>query len=446
MKLPKFNLHAEKYVNDDGTPYVSDKDPVKTLRAVGIFLLVVFIIIIIYFFVRSITRNNRCYNIESKILDAGFNYAKQKKVLPVINGEKVTIKLNEFSKKVDLPDSELTIDDEKCDAEVTYTKYNNTYVKSINLKGCGYCASNKRYTKKTGSTSKYDPRKHNVKVVTTYNYYTRESYYTEYTDYMESAKVKKKESKKYHVYLPKDKNELPDTPEDAHVVAIEQEVMKYYRYRDKQWLFYEKNNPNYSAYSSEKPKGYAYKDEESVKNSKLSKWTLNYPDEKEYRTIEATVAYRWYYKKGRKKIYYNNGAYTIDPPSKKYKRYDKTANMYRYYDEQWRWYNGQERDYCGYDSTPSEYCTHKDEDTLDHTEWSGWEPDSYLNPSNASYREQQEDIYSRYRIKYEIHSFPIMKNYVDKKEIEAKIGKPIADIVSDEHIGLQYDYKFIYGK
>lgn len=447
MKIPGFNVHAEKYVNEDGTPYVSKKvDPKKTMMKIGLVFLGIVTIFFIYGLVQKTKKDNQCNKLEQDIIDEGYKYAKKNKLLPSIKGESVTIKLKDFVKESSLNEDDLNSFEESCDATVTYTNYNGKYVKSINITGCGYCASNIRYKKKTGETSKYDSRKHVVEVTTTYNYFTKESYYTDYTNYYPSEKINMKKSKKYGIYMPLDENIIPNIPDDGHIVTIEQDTKTYYRYRNKRWLYYRNNAANYSAYSSEKPNGYANKDSATMRYTEYSAWSLNYPDKKTYRHIEKRVGYRWYYKDGNKKVYYNNGEYTVDMPSEKYNKKGSSANMYRYRDEEWRWYNGTSRGYCGKSSTGSRNCIYRDEETLSYSDWSRWQDISTLSAENNSYREEEKDIYSRYRVKYDIYSYPILDNYGTKEELEQKAGKTIAQMSQDPHIEIDYKYTFKYGK
>lgn len=447
MKIPGFNVHAEKYVNEDGTPYVSKKvDPKKTMMKIGIVILGIVTIFFIYGLIQKTKKSNQCNNLEEKIINEGYKYAKKNNLLPSVKGEAVTLKLKDFVKKSDLIESDLTVDDDACDATVTYTNYDGKYVKSINIIGCSYCASNIRYKNRTSETSKYDSRKHVVEVIITYNYFTKETYYTDYTNYYPSERISTKKSKDYGIYMPLDEGIIPSIPSEGHIVAIEQDTKTYYRYRDKRWLYYQNNAASYSAYSSEQPKGYTNKDRSTMKYTGYSTWSLNYPDEKPYRHIEKSIGYRWYYKDGKKKVYYNNGEYTIDRPSEKYTERGSSANMYRYRDEEWRWYNNVSRSYCGRSSTGSRNCPYKDDETLTYTNWSSWRDTSYLSAENSTYREEEKDTYSRYRVKYDIYSYPILDNYGTKEELETKSGKTVTEMVQDPHIEIDYKYTFKYGK
>ena len=88
------------------------------------------------------------------------------------------------------------------------------------------------------------------------------------------------------------------------------ETKTYYSYRDKKWKWY-KNDIKYSDYSSTQPAGYKNKDKATLKNTELSEWSLDYPEEFEYRHISTKTGYQWYKKEGKEKVYWENGKYLI---------------------------------------------------------------------------------------------------------------------------------------
>src|SRR5699024_10086240 len=126
-----------------------------------------------------------------------------------------------------LKESNLTYEENVGSAVVTITKYKEDYIKSVEIENCGYCSE--RYKKWSGETGKYDEDKNVVDVVATYNYYDRSTYYTKYTDYIESSEVSTEKSK-YGVYLPLDEDILPEIPTDGVIVTIEQQTKTYYSY------------------------------------------------------------------------------------------------------------------------------------------------------------------------------------------------------------------------
>ena len=71
---------------------------------------------------------------------------------------------------------------------------------------------------------------------------------------------------------------------DASIINIESDSTYYYRYRDRTWKWYDIEG-DYSEFSSEQPAGYANKDENSSRYTEWTEYSLNYPAEKDYRTI-----------------------------------------------------------------------------------------------------------------------------------------------------------------
>ena len=57
---------------------------------------------------------------------------------------------------------------------------------------------------------------------------------------------------------------------------------------------------------------YAYKDTKTEIKKEQSEWSINYPEEKEYREIKTATGYKYYYEdEDKTKIYYNGGNYTV---------------------------------------------------------------------------------------------------------------------------------------
>lgn len=437
-------LHSEKYVNEDGTPYVKPQiDKKKYMKIGAVLLIILFVVLVFWNLISKATKNGACNKMEDKLLEAGYQYASAKKILPKIEGEAVTISSKKLLDGKYITEEDLTYKETQGTATITITKYKDEYIKSVEVENCGYCSE--RYKGWGKETTTYNPKKRAVKVKAMYNYYDKETYYTQYTEYLESSMVSKKKSK-YGTYLPKDEDYLPEVPSPGIIVSIEQEQKPYYEYRDKMWRYYA-NQCNYSAYSAEKPAGYAEKDTNTYKESEWSKWSINYPDEKEYRVIDQTSGYRWYYKDGRKKVYYNSGEYLPEQPNKKYPLRDsKEVSMYRYRDELYRWKNGCDRDYTSLTSETYEGYPYRDEETLEYTSWSYWEPESYVDSSNSYYREQRVDMHSRYRIKYDIYSLIKLDQAVTKEAFEKQLGRPLEEIVKDPKIALEVTYTFQYKK
>lgn len=437
-------LHAEKYVNEDGTPYVKPEvDRKKYMKIGAIILIILFIVLVMWNLISKASKNGACNKMEEKLLDIAYKYASEKKLLPNVEGEQITITSKKLIEDKYISEEDITYKKNVGEAKITITKYKEEYIKSVEIENCGYCSD--RYKNWSRETTTYNPKKKVVKVVATYNYYDKETYYTPYTDYFESSMISTKKSK-YGVYLPKDEEYLPEVPSPGIIVSIEQEQKPYYEYRDKMWRYYE-NQCNYSVYSAERPNGYAEKDTSTYKESEWSKWSINYPDEKEYRVIDRTTGYRWYYKKGRKKIYYNSGEYLPESPSKKYSERDsKSVTMYRYRDDLYRWMNDCDRNYTSLTSEPYGDYIYRDEETLEYTSWSYWEPESYLDNTNSYYREQRVDMHSRYRIKYDIYSLLKLEQALTKEAFEKEMGRSLEEIAKDPKVALEVTYTFQYKK
>ena len=437
-------MHGVKYVNEDGTPYVKKEiDKKKLMTIAGIILAVIFLVIIIVNLVITNKKKKACNTMEETVISAAYKYASDKKILPVVGGQKVEVSSKDLIENDYLKQSDLVYDENTGSAVVTITKYKEDYIKSVEIKNCGYCTE--RYKKWGKETDKYDENKNVVDVIATYNYYDRSTYYTKYTDFIESSKVSTKKSK-YGTYLPLDEDILPEIPSTGVIVTIEQQTKTYYSYRDKKWRYY-KYQCDYSAFSSEQPRGYANKDTGTLQYTEWSKWSINYPDEKDYRTIKKDTGYRWYYKDGKKKIYYNSGEYTPEQPSEKYtEKEKKTVTMYSYRDKVWRWYNDCKRYYTGITSKKNSNYPYRDDETLTYTNWSSWKPESSITSENDYYREEKTDTHSRYRIKYDIYSLIKLDEALSEEEFEKKMGKTLEEIAEDPTIALEITYKFKYKK
>ena len=358
-------------------------------------------------------------------------YYNEFDLLPVLNGDSVTINLSNLNDTIVFKDYAVT-------GTVTYTKYNDTYIKSVNIDNAGYC-STKEFNKES---DKYDENK-NVKVTAYYNYYKIDSYNSKWTNWYPSEDISTTETN--GVLLPLDEDDLPYIPDNAVVTEYVRETKTYYSYRDKQWKFY-KNNIKYSDYSSTKPKGYTNKDTATKSTTEPTKWSINYPEEFDYRHISSKTGYRWYYMDGENKIYWNNGEYSVESPGEEYEKdKENTVKMYSYYDDIWRWYNGDtKRIYSSYNSTMPNGYKYKDEETLRYTNWSKFTDESKIDKSNKSYREEKTDTYSRYLIKYDIYSLPMLDNYVTLEELENKLGKSYEAINEDKSIKVDVLFKFKY--
>lgn len=434
------------YVNQAGQPIVHKQiDPKKASIAVGGILLIVMIVVFIFITVKKSNKNKTCNRIEDIYINEALSYAKEKDLLPTIETESITINGNDLREAGRVSQSETMLGKNQCEATITITRHEEDYLKSVNLKNCGYCTTDERYG--GWKESKKLPKNSAViELDPTFNYYDTTDYYTNWTDFLEPERISKKVSKEYGVALPIDEDILPEVPSTGHIVKIEKEDKTYYSYRDKLWRYYANPNGNYSAFSSTKPSGYANKDEDSSRETDWSEWSLNYPDEADYRTIDQTIGYRWYYKEKGKKIYWKSGEYSPEQPSKKYNKKEKEARMYRYRDIQWRWYNGSPRQYTSMSRERYENYPYRDEETLVIDTWSGWEDTSYYNAENSYYREQRTTQYSRYRIKYQVYSLLKLESFVDKATFEQQVGKPYQEFVKTPNVKVEVEYRYRYRK
>lgn len=403
----------------------------KNIRGV---LIIVFVILVLYFIISSVitgSRNRTCQNLRNDVLTLTDSYMSDNNLLPTLNGTSETVYLSDLYDSIIFKDYAVT-------GSVTYTKYNDEYIKTVELENADYCTT-KDFTKES---TEYDKNK-NAKVETTFNYVTVNSYNSKWTSWYPSEYISEEETD--GVLLPLDEDRLPNIPSNAVITEYVRETKTYYSYRDKRWRWY-KNNVKYSDFSSEKPKGYTNKDTSISKTTEATPWSLDYPEEKDYRHIRSTTGYRWYYLDGEEKIYWNNGEYSPDSPGEQYQKDTEfKASMYSYTDDTWRWYNGStKRIYSSYSSTKPTNYNYKDKDTLTYTNWSRFSDESTINKSNKSYREERTDTYSRYLIKYDIYDYPVLDNYVSLDELESILGKSYEEINKDASLKVQVNFKFYY--
>lgn len=401
---------------------------------IKLILIILFIILVLYFIISSFVNgaNKRaCNELRTEILSKTDSYFSENNLLPSLNGVNKTIELSSLNDSI-------TFKDKKVTGTVTYTKYNDTYIKTLNLDNASYC-STKEFKKESDN---YDEEK-NAKVVTTFNYFEVDSYNSKWTGWYPSEKISTTETN--GVLLPLDEDDLPDIANNAVITEYVRETKTYYSYRDKQWKWY-KNDIKYSDYSSTQPSGYTNKDTQTKTTTEPTKWSLNYPEEFDYRHISSKTGYRWYYMDGKEKKYWNNGEYSVESPGEEYeKEKESSAKMYSYYDDVWRWYNGDtKRVYSSYQSKKPSGYNYKDDSTLRYTSWSSFTDESKIDDTNKNYREEQTDTYSRYLIKFDVYSLPILDNYVTLEELENKLGKSYEEINADKSIKVDVKFKFIY--
>lgn len=404
----------------------------KNIRGV---LIIVFVILVSYFVISSVitgNRNRTCQNLRNEVIAATDMYMSENDLLPNLNGTSETVYLNDLQDSIIFKDYAVT-------GTVTYTKYNDQYIKTVELDNADYCTT-KEFKKES---TEYDNTK-NVKVETTFNYVTVNSYNSKWTAWYPSEYISEEETD--GVLLPLDEKRLPSIPSNAVITEYVRETKTYYSYRDKRWRWY-RNNVKYSDFSSEKPKGYTTKDTSFSMSTEATAWSLDYPEEKDYRHIRSTTGYRWYYlDENEEKVYWNNGEYSPESPGDEYvKDTEFKAPMYSYTDDLWRWYNGKtKRVYSSYSSTKPDTYNYKDAETLTYTNWSRFDDESTLNKSNKSYREERTDTYSRYLIKYDIYDYPVLDSYVSLDELESILGKSYEEINEDKSLKVQVNFTFYY--
>lgn len=443
----------EGYVNEAGQPIVHKQiDPKKVGIVVCACVLILTIIIFLTVTIRKSNKNKTCNKIEDAYITAAMKYAEEKNLLPKIETESIEVSGDLLLGENRVNKSDVMLKENLCHATIKITKYHkdgkenkNEYIKSVELKNCGYCTTESRYGE--FKTSKKLPSGNViVELVPTFNYYETKDYYTKWTTYYKEEQLKEEVDEEYGVRLPISENVLPSIPDTGHIVQIEKNDKIYYRYRDRKWKFYRNGNASYSGYSSTQPTGYSKRDDASSRKTDWSVWSLNYPDTASYRTIRTKTGYRWYYKKDGEKIYWKSGEYYPEQPDLKYTEKDGKATMYSYQDIQWRWYNGEKRGYSSYASVMPRNYFYRDEENTILGDWSSWYEVSKLDNTNRYYREQITETRSRYRIKYQVYSFLKLANYVDKETFEKQVGKKFTEFYLSPNIKVDIKYEYKYRK
>lgn len=438
----KRNTYVDNQGNVVNQSFESKKIILRFFFLIGTIVPLVLIGIIIY----TSYGNSKCNKIYDAIKVASREYLKDKKKLPNIEGENVTVSMDKLYNEQYL--SAFNTNNMTCIGDVKATRYKKDIVYTLNLTNCNNCTTSNRYK---GWSEELDYLSDNpiVDVVPYYNYYQRQTVVTDWSRFYENNELKKKKSK-YGVRLPKkdDSSDLPSLPAEATIAEVQKEEGDFYRYKDKQWKWYDIEG-NYSNFSSEKPNGYSNKDEDAVAYTDWTKYSLNFPGEKEYREIDKEIGYQYYYEKGGKKIYANNKNYTVasEIDHEKYDQYEgEGVDMYSYRDTMWRWYNGQKRNYSGFSSEKPVDYNFKDEGTVVETGYSEWSSESSLNEANKVYRTEQKKYMTRFRYVYEILSDPVLKKPVTKNLFVEKVGMSVPDFVKREDYKIDVSYKFKYRK
>lgn len=399
-------------------------------------------VITISIFIYNNTIKGKCSNFEKIAIDEAFKFAMDNNLLPGYESTSVTVNLDA------LPNWDNKFRNSYCSGTLKITKTNIGYVKELDLTNCNKCTTEKKKFSKL--TDVFKENKNIVRVKITYNYQDRQINYSPWTEWYESSLISPNETS-YGINMPYDEENYPTIPENGVIIGYEVQKQNFYSYRDASWKFYKVANNSYSIFSSEKPTNYAFKDKKTEITSEQSDWSINYPEEKEYREIKKATGYKYYYvDEDGTKIYYNNGDYTVeieDPILEKlYNKKEKdTVTMYSYIDTMWKWYNGEERGYSSYMKESNNTYPYKDTDLVKYSSWSKWGENSTLNNENKLYREEKTNIHSKYRAKYSFDSEPKLNNYVSLKDFEMATERSVADMIDDENVNVLIKYEYQYG-
>lgn len=437
-------MKTNKYVDENGEiinyGFESKKPLLNIFFIIGTIIPLVLVILIIY----TVVNNNYCHKIYDKIEDASYKYLKNNSKLPKYAGDFETVKMDTLYEHVYL--TKEATGEKTCSGTVKVTKYKNEYIYTLNVTNCNKCSVGKRYKAWTSETPVYKSSKTIVDVIPYYNIQDREIDVTEWSDLYEQSEISKKVSK-YNVRLPKEKDKLPEIPEGAEIVDVQKEENTYYRYRDKSWKWYDIVG-NYSGFYSEQPDGYANKDEATKKNTEFTEYSLNHPEEHDYRTIRSKKAYKFYYiDDNGNKVYANNGKYAVedDVDLDVYtEKEEDSTTMYSYRDTVWRWYNGQKRRYSSYKVTKPDSYNYRDEELYSISSYSEWNLNSKLNSENQSYRFEEQKVMTKYRYVYEILSLKLLEEDLKKADFEQKVNQTLEDIRGNTDYKLNVEYKFKY--
>lgn len=432
-------MEQQAYVDEHGE-VIKPRDNRKKLIFIGIALGIIILFIIIIMIAINISKNKKCNNVENIFKEASLKYATDNKTLPTIVDESVEVKASDLIAAGYL-DDKFSFEDSSCGGIAKITRVDDDYVVTVDVTNCGSCSTSERYSKWSEWTNKL-PKKQIVDVEVTYNYVKKTINYTEWTEYYTPAELEKNPITEYT-----DKR-FATISKDAKNIEIVSEDLTYYRYHDKKWKFYRNNNADYSDFSSTQPNGYANKDTATARTTEWSDWSVNAPEEADYRKIETKTGYRWYYKDGKEKIYYNGGQYLPEAPDDKYVEKDKDdkATIYRYQDTEWRWYNGEKRGYSSFMSNATSTYKYKDEGLTSYGNYSNWSTSSKIDSSNQAYREEETEVRTRYRLKYDLYSYNLLSEAVSKDKFESTVGMTLEQINNDASYALVPVYRYRYKK
>ena len=432
------------YVDSKGNK-ISTDDSLKLRMNIGLFVGTIIPVVLLGFIGYQMFSNVNCNKTYDKIKAASKEYLSSKNKLPSFEGESEDVNVTELYEKRYLSNSETN--NTECSGKVKVTKYKKDYIYTLNLTSCKSCTTSKKYGGWSGEQSSYPNGKAIVDVIPYYNYYEREVGATDWSRYFDDEELTSKIDETYKTRVPQN-NQLPEVPSDVEIIGLQTEQRTLYSYQDKLWRWYDIPG-KYSGFYSEQPKGYDKKDTNTEKYSEWSAYSYTKPEEKEYRTIQRKIAYKYYYlDENNKKVYYNNGKYSVDADTKKYPYMDEdTTTMFRYRDKVWRWYNGQQRRYSQAKATPpsSEY-KYKDEEFYSLGSASSWLEESTINVNNMEYRVETTKVQTRFSIKYVVSSLPIFEKPVDRDTFLKKIDTDIPKFARNDNVKVEVSYKFKYRK
>lgn len=435
--------YVDKFGNAIDQTFESKKTFLRLFFVIGTIVPLVIIGFIIY----TMVENSKCLKIYDSIKSATLEYMKDNDKMPEYAGDSVTVNVDKLYSGKYL--SSANTDNIVCSGKVKATKYKNDIVYTLDINNCNSCSTNKRYGAWSGEVSYFPSDKTIVDVIPYYNYYEREVLTTDWSRKYETEEISDKKSK-YGVKMPleEDDSGLPKIPTEGEIVEVQTFETPMYRYKDKQWMWYDIVG-NYSDFSSEQPSGFANKDEHTRISTDWSEYSLDYPGDKDYRQIRQVTGYKYYYEKDGKKVYANNGKYTApdDVDETKYdKRDSDTSTLYTYSDSMWRWYNGQQRRYSSYSSTQPHGYAYRDDDTMTETSYTGWNEKSSVNAANSGYRTEDTKVLTQYRYVYEILSLPVLNKPVTRDKFIELVDMEPAEFASLEEYKLDVTYKFKYRK
>ena len=437
-------MRRNKYVDENGNPIDYGYESKKPLLYFFFIFSVIIPLILIGLIIYTVINNNTCHEVYDTIKNASYKYLKENKNLPENEGDHVNVKMNDLYEHSYLTKGQT--EGNKCTGKIKVTKYENDYIYTLDIGSCDKCSVSKRYKNWGSESSYYNRSKQIVDVIPQYNIYDRQVGVTEWSRYYDEDELAKKTSK-YGVRLPKDKEDMPEVPSGSEIAEVQKENKTFYSYSDKSWKWYDIVG-DYSDFASEQPSGYAFRDDDTEKYTEYTNYSLNYPEEHEYREIKKVTGYRYYYvDEHGKKIYANNGNYTIQDEvdlDLYTERDEDSASMYSYRDKVWRWYNGPKRKYSSYRKTMPAGYNYRDDELYSLDASSEWSEESKLTPESKSYRVEKSKVMTRFRYAYEILSLKILDENLPKKDFENATNMTLNEIRKNDSYKLDITYKFRY--